>query len=175
MRRKSVCAVLLLVLLAGVLQAQEVRTVAVFRSADVILQFYEDSEALREYRRAEERYNDRMQELEARIQDYRARWQAAVDRGDTRTARSLREDIQDLEDERLVLYETFARDSAEIVDELSGDQFTTSLWNVIAYLAESGGYTAVLDKTALGPALIWFSPSVDITEDIVRELLRRER
>jgi Skp family chaperone for outer membrane proteins len=175
MRKTTTCGVVLTLLLVGALQAQEVRTVAVFRSDDVILAFYEESESLREYRRAEERYEDRVQEIEARIRDYQARRQAALDRGDSRTARSLREDIADLEDELLVLYENWAQDSAEIVNELAGDEFLTRLFNVVAYLAENGGYTLVMDKSALGDALFWLSQSVDITEEVIAELLRRDR
>lgn len=49
------------------------------------------------------------------------------------------------------------------------DAFYKKLYAVIAKVAEQGGYSAILSLQQSG-GVLWYSPSVDVTEDVIRAL-----
>jgi len=165
--------VVLLLLVAALLPANEFKTVAVFDSSRVVLAFYQDSSLYREYRVAEEQYRARLADLDQTISDTQVRRSQALDSGDSRTARRLREELDDLADERNLLQETFDATTADFLDRFSGDEFMDQLFTVVQFLAESGGYTLVVDSAASEVGLFWHSPAIDITEDVIAEMIDR--
>jgi len=52
------------------------------------------------------------------------------------------------------------------------DEFLGQIYNEIRFVAESEGFTMVLD-IANTPGILWFSPIVDITDTLIDRLLRR--
>lgn len=162
--------------LAGSLAwAQQLTTVAVFDLDQVLVTFYQDSAAVREYREAEAEFRADLQRAEQLLNEYQARRSRAIDRGDSRTAQRLRDDIRALEEEILALREGWFAQQEELQDELGGDEFNQRLYDTIGFVAQDNGYTAVLEASQLGTALFWYSPEIDITEEIIQELLARFR
>lgn len=51
----------------------------------------------------------------------------------------------------------------------SSDQFYQSLYDALERIAEEGGYTMVLSLQD-SSSILWYSPSVDITNDVIRRL-----
>ncbi len=51
----------------------------------------------------------------------------------------------------------------------SNDAFYASLYDVIGRIAESDGYTMVLSLQQ-GNAILWYSPTVDITDKVILAL-----
>jgi Skp family chaperone for outer membrane proteins len=155
--------------------SQQLTTVAVFDLDQVLLNFYQDSSAVREYQEAEQEFRADLRRAEQLLNDYQARRSRALDRDDSRTAQRLREDIRALEEEILALREGWFAQQEELQDELGGDEFNQRLYDTIGFVAEDNGYTAVLEASQLGTALFWYSPEIDITEEIIQELLARFR
>ena len=58
-----------------------------------------------------------------------------------------------------------ARDQEQL---LSSEAFVSQLRNIIRLVAESEGYTMVLNKDMAG--ILWYSPSVDITNRVVERI-----
>ena len=156
--------------------AQQLTTVAVFDLEQVMLSFYQDSAAVRAYRQAEQEYRNDLQRAEQTLSEYQSRRADALDRNDATTARRLREDIQALQEDIIALTERWYAQQQELQQELGGDEFYDRLYDTVGFVAQDNGYTVVLESTSLGStALFWYSPDVDITNDIIQELLARFR
>mgnify|MGYP006305642625 CR=1 FL=1 len=166
---------LLLVLIAAAAGAQTLTTVAVFDMQDVLVTFYQDSAAVREFQQAQQEYQNDLRRAEQTLNDYQQRRASALDRNDSRTAQRLREDIEALQEDIIALQEQWLAQQQQLEDELAGDEFFNRLWETVGFVAEDNGYTAVLDISAMGTALFWYSPEIDITEDVITEMLARFR
>ncbi|MFW5718566.1 MAG: OmpH family outer membrane protein [Spirochaetota bacterium] len=164
-----------LILSAGTAAAEQLTTVAVFDLQQVLLSFYQDSSAVREYRRAEREYREDLLRAEDTLSDYQRRRADAIDRGNSRTAQRLREDIQSLQEDILALQERWFTRQEELQNELAGEEFYNQLYETAEFVAQDNGYTMVVDADALGLALFWYSSEIDITDAIIEELLARFR
>ncbi|TFH03955.1 MAG: OmpH family outer membrane protein [Spirochaetales bacterium] len=160
---------------AAAIGAQELRTVAVFDANKVVLNFYQDSSLYRDYRRAEEQYRADLLVIDDQITRYQERRTTALNRNDARTAQTMRENIRGLEEDRLTVQERWGVQSEEFVNQLAGDDFWSRMYDVVGYLAEDMGYTLVLDSTVPGLGVFWVSSAIDITDEIIEELLVRYR
>lgn len=166
---------LLLVFAAAAAGAQTLTTVAVFDMQDVLVTFYQDSSAVREFQQAREEFQNDLLRAEQTLNDYQTRRATALERNDSRTAQRLREDIEALQEDIIALQERWLAQEQQLQNELAGDEFYNRLWETVGFVAEDNGYTAVLDTTAMGTALFWYSPDVDITQDVITEMLARFR
>lgn len=157
------------------LAAQQLTTVAVFDLERVVLDFYQDASAVRDFRSSESEYQEDLARLESTLVDYQSRRANALDRNDARTAQRLREDISALEEDILALNERWFAERQQLYSELAGNDFYARLYETIRFVAEDNGFSVVLDSNALGSALFFYSPEIDITEQVITELLRRFR
>jgi Skp family chaperone for outer membrane proteins len=148
-------------------------TFAVFNLDDVITAYFEDSSTVRQYQDAEEEYRAEMQRLEEQLLDYQQRRAEALEEGEARTARRLREDIEALEEDIATRQESWYARRAELRGALSDNQFYRRLYSTVQLVAENGGYTGVLEETAMGTALFWYSSAIDITQDVIDQMLAR--
>lgn len=164
-----------MILASGTVGAEQLTTVAVFDLQQVLLSFYQDSSAVREYRQAEQEYREDLLRAEDTLSDYQRRRADAIDRGNSRTAQRLREDIVALQEDIVALQERWYTRQQELQDELAGEQFYNQLYETAEFVAQDNGYTMVVDADALGLALFWYSPEIDITDAITQELLARFR
>jgi Skp family chaperone for outer membrane proteins len=155
--------------------AEQLTTVAVFDMDQVLLSFYSDSDILRDYRRAEEQYRADILVAENDLRDLQARRATAISRNDSRLASRLREDIAGQQEYILALNERWYQTEDDLLAELDDDQFYTTVYEVARYVAEENGYTLIIDVSRTGMGTFWFSPSIDVTEDMIQELLVRYR
>ena len=177
--RQSVRVLFLLCLLFAVVgagvSAQQLTTVAVFDLEQVLLNFYQDSAAVRQYRQVEEEHRAELLRAEQLLEDYQRRRGAALDRRDSVTAQRLRQDIEALQEDIIVMKERWFSQQRQLYSQLAGEDFYRRLYDTVGFVARDNGYTSVLEVGALGTALFWYSPDVDITEMVIRELLIRFR
>lgn len=159
----------------GSLPAEQLTTVAVFDMDQVLLSFYSDSDILRDYRRAEEEYRSDLLVAENDLRNLQSRRASAVDRNDSRLAARLREDIQAQQEYIQALNERWYQTEDQLLAELSHDQFFETVYQVAGFVAEENGYTLIVDVSRTGLGVFWFSPSIDVTDDIIQELLVRFR
>lgn len=157
---------------ASVAQEQFV-TIAVFNIDRVITAYFQDSSTVRQYREAEQDYRAEMQRLDDQLLGYQRRRAEALEDGDTRTSRRLAEDIEALEEDITTRRDAWFARQERLRRELSDDEFYDRLYRTVELVAENGGFTGVLEETSMGTALFWISPAIDITQDIVDEMLSR--
>jgi outer membrane protein len=174
-RVKRVVITVFLALCATSAWSQQLTTVAIFDLDQVTLSFYQDSAAVREYRQAEEEFRTDLLRAEQTLNEYQTRRANALDRDDTRTAQRLREDIEALQEDIVAIRERWYAQQQEMLETLGEEEFYNNLYETVEYVAEDNGYTVVLESTQLGSSLFWYSQEVDITEEVIQELLARFR
>ncbi len=167
----------LLVLVATTLFAQANRvqfiTVAVYNANDVQLSFFEESATVRQFAEAQREHESRMRRLEQQLLDLQSRRSDALDSGNSRTAQRLREEIDALEEDIITRQEAWFANESEFLSQLGDDNFYRRLYDAVELVAQDGGYTAVFEENASTPGLFWFSSEIDITDEVIEEMLRR--
>lgn len=174
-KRIGVAVAAILLAVVGPAVAEQLTTIAAFDMDQVLLSFYSDSAAIREYRTAEESYLLAFTAAQADLQELRARRATALDRNNNAQARNLANDILAQEEYLLDLQERWYSQQGELLAELQGEEFFNRLYEVVQYVAEDNGYTMVVDISHAGSDVFWYSPAIDVTEDVVQELLARFR
>jgi outer membrane protein len=149
--------------------AQQLTRFAVVDLEKVTMAFFRDSKAYRDYEDQKLRVQ---RDLEQKAKDFTALKQSLYDaqsRGNTEEALRLRNEIL-RQQEYLQEYERTVRMELEYqrTQLTQSDAFWQQVNNEIRYIAESEGYTMVLDIRTQG--IIWYSPSVDITQKLIENL-----
>jgi outer membrane protein len=155
--------------------AEQITTVAVFDMDRIFQGFFTDSDVLRDYHLAQNEFRDDLANAEADLQQLRAQRANALNRNDTRLASRLRDDIADQQQYIVALEARWQLTEDELLARLQDDVFYTNLYDVVEYVAEENGYTLVLDIASTGLDIFWYSLSIDVTEEIIQELLRQYR
>lgn len=172
----GLCAGLVLLTSSGMTaRAEQLTTVAVFDMDKVLLGFYSDSDILRDYRRAEEQYRADLLLAENDLRALQARRATAIGRNDTRLAGQLRENITAQQEYVFALNERWYQTEDDLLAELLDDPFYNTVYDVAGYVAEDNGYSLIIDVSRTGMRVFWYSQSVDVTADIIQELLTRFR
>ena len=151
--------------------AEQLTTVAVFDMDKITVSFYSDSDILRDYNIALDQYRDDLLRAEDDLRTLQSRRATAVGRNDSRLAARLREDIADQQEYISALKERWYQTEDELLAELNDDVFYRNLYDVVEYVAEENGYTLVIEISHSGMDVFWFSPAIDVTEDIIQRLL----
>ena len=154
---------------AGI-SAQQITKFGVVDTAKVYNAYFRDSSAVRNYEKKKAEYQDeinsRTQELRD-LQQKKLNYQSA---GDDANALRVEGDITK-KTEYLNEY-TNAKNVELATMQKSlqnSDSFYKKLYNVLAKIAESGGYSMILSLQQ-DNAILWYSSSVDITDQVITEL-----
>ncbi|MDR0707495.1 MAG: OmpH family outer membrane protein [Treponema sp.] len=150
-------------------EAQQLTRFAVVDLEKVTTAFFRDSKAYRDY---EAQKTKVQRDLEQRAKAFTTLKQSlyeAQNRGDAEEALRLRNEVL-RQQEYLQEYERTVRAELEYqrTQLTQSDAFWQQVNNEIRYIAESEGYTMVLDIKMQG--IIWYSASVDITQKLIENL-----
>ena len=175
MKKRTTAAAFLITVFCpwSALNAQQITKVAVLDYARILTAFYADSSAVEEIEALKTQFAEDVKRLQNEIQSLEQRRLDAMDRGDSRGALDLESRIQ----ERKQYYQEFVRvrgnqiqrASAELA---SSDKLAQDILREIQYVAESNGFSIVLKRSDAG--LLWWSYETDITELVLRRLMRGE-
>jgi outer membrane protein len=170
--------ILLMLLLCGVACsgfAQQLTRFAVVDLPKVYMAFFSASRPVREWEERSAAVQNDINRMNREIQTLRTQYTDAVTRGDQTEALRLEAEIN--------RRQAFAREyytvkTAELAEQRralsqSGD-FLGQVHREISSIAESEGYTMVLSLTE-NTGILWFSPTVDITDMVIRNLQSRTR
>ncbi len=171
----TVAGLTLLLGAATTAAAEQLTTVALFDMDQVLLSFYSDSDILRDYFRAEEQYRADVLLAENDLRDLQARRATAVNRNDSRLAARLRQDAAAQQEYIDALNERWRQTEDGLLAELQDDPFYKTVYEVAGYVAEENGYTLIMDVSGIGMGIFWYSPAIDVTDDIIQELVVRFR
>lgn len=163
-------AALFCVLGVASLSAQQITRFAVVDTAKIYNAYFRQSSPVRNYEKKKadfqaevNRYTDELQKLQQKKLDYEKN---DNDAGAQKIAAQIAK-----KKEFLIEYTNAKNIELESMQKsLSGsDDFYKKLYSTLAKVAETGGYSAILSLQQEN-AILWYSPSVDVTNQVISEL-----
>jgi len=150
--------------------AQQITRFAVVDTSRIYTTFYRDSRSVRDYDAKKAQYQGEIQRMSDEIKALRQQKVDAETAQETSKVSRLESDIAS---KTGFLVDYTKAKNAEL-DTLrkkltSDDAFYSSLYEEIRKIAEADGYSMVLSLQE-GNSIIWYSPTVDITDKVIRSM-----
>jgi len=153
---------------------QQITRFAVVDLPKVYTNVSRDSKVVKDFEAESAKVQADIDKFTKEIQTLKSKHAEAVLAGNETEALRLESQITRRSEYLRVYYQT---KTAELEDKRSklmqSDSFLTQVYDEIRYIAESEGYTMVLNKN--DPNIVWFSPMIDITEKLIQNLKTRTR
>ena len=168
--KRTLLQVVLFVFLVSLLASQQITKFAVVDTAKVYQAYFRNSAAVRSYETKREEFKAELDRLVAELQDLNEQRLDAARSGDEVRVLNLEAEIT--RKTNYVTDYTNAKNSE--LDSLKksledNDSFYKKLYDTLARIAEKGGYSMILNLQE-STSILWFSPSVDITDDVISAL-----
>jgi len=152
------------------LSAQQITRFAVVDTSRIYTTFYRDSRSVRDYEAKKTQYQAEIQRMTDEIKDLRQqKVDADTAKDDTKAAR-LDSEISS-KTRTLLDYSKVKNTELDTIKKklTTDDEFYSMLYDQIRKVAESDGYSMVLSLQD-GNSIIWYSPTVDITDKVIRNM-----
>jgi len=167
--------IFLLLNVSCIIYAQQLTRFAVVDMPKVYTAFFRDSRAVRQFEEKSAKVQSDIDKMTKEIQDLRSRHADALLRDDQTEVLRLENLIYRRSEYLREFYQTR---TAELENEkkrlVQSGSFLEQVYDEIRYIAESEGYSMVLDlKQSNG--IIWYSNTVDITDKLIANLLTKAR
>jgi len=173
--KKAILFVLLTCCFAASVVAQQLTRFAVVDLPRVYSAFFRDSRAVREFEERSSRVQTEIDRMNREIQELRSRHADLVLAGDQSQALRLENEINRKSE---FLREYYNLKTAELEDQKrrlsQSGSFLEQVYGEIRSIAESEGYSMVLNLKE-NTGILWYSPTVDITDRVIQNLLDRAR
>ena len=168
--KKYVFILFCLLIDGAALFAQQITRFAVVDTSRIYSTFLKDSRSVRDYQSKQAKYQAETQQMSDEIIALRQKKVDAEAIGRTDAVQKYQAEI-DAKTRFLLEYSKACNDELAMLRKnlVSDDVFYSRLYAAIKKIAESQGYTMVLNLQQ-GEAIIWYTPTVDITETVIREL-----
>ncbi|AEH40269.1 outer membrane protein H [Treponema paraluiscuniculi Cuniculi A] len=151
-------------------QSQHITRFAVIDAARIYSTFWRDSRVLRDYESKKARHQGEIQKMSDELVELR---QKKVDAQMQQNIASVQKYEVLIASKTALLLEYSKTSNDELTalrkTLIADDAFYAKLYAAIRRIAESEGYSIVLDLQK-NAGILWYSHSVDITEDVLREL-----
>jgi outer membrane protein len=169
MKRAALCALLA----AGAvfsLSAQQITRFAVVDLVKVYSAFFNESRAVREFNERSARIQNEINRLNQELQEARTSLVNAQARGDREQVLRLESEVNKKTRFIQEYYQTNMADlEAQKARLAQSDAFLSQINNEVRLLAETEGYSMVINKQE-GSGILWYSPNVDITNKLIEQL-----
>ncbi|MDR2158808.1 MAG: OmpH family outer membrane protein [Treponema sp.] len=173
MKKYFLALALILTGLGTRLSSQQLTRFAVVDLPKVYVAFFRDSRAVREFEDRSARVQAEIDRITAEVQSLKSRQLDAASRGDSEQAMRLENDLYRRSE---FLKEYYKTKTAELEDQkkklAQSGSFLDQVYDEIRFIAESEGYTMVLNLKE-NSGILWFSPTVDITDKLIQNLLSK--
>jgi len=173
--KKTVLLVIFACCLAAPLFAQQLTRFAVVDLPKVYSAFFRDSRAVREFEERSARVQTEIDRMTKEIQELRSKHADLVLSGEQSQALRMENDINRKSD---FLREYYSIKTAELEDQRKklsqSNSFLEQVYGEIRFIAESEGYSMVLNLKE-NKDILWYSPTVDITDKLIQNLLDKSR
>ncbi len=171
---KRICLFILLILSFQVLQAQQkqITKVAVVDVQKIYATFQQNSGLVRDYEEKKAKYQGEIQVLSDEIIELKKKRIQLQKKGDAEAVATLSEEITAKTNHLTEFSKAKNDELASIKKSLKSNQFNSSLYSVIKTVAVKEGYSMVVSLQD-GSSILWYSPTVDITQIVIRELRKR--
>lgn len=149
---------------------QQITRFAIVDTSRIYMTFLRDSRSVRDFEAKQVAYQAEIQRMSDEIIALRHKKVSAEAAGQRENVQKYQAQIA-AKTNFLVEYSKACNDELAMLRKKlnSDDNFYAKLYTAIKKIAESQGYTMVLNLQQDG-SIVWYSPTVDITEDIIREL-----
>ena len=165
--------ILLVCCFAAGVSAQQLTRFAVVDLSKVYIAFFRDSRAVREYEERSARVQSEIDRMNKEIQELKSKQADAVLEGNNTLSLRLDSEIYQKTN---FLREYYNTKTAELEDQqkklIQSETFLQQVYGEIRYIAESEGYSMVLNLKE-NTGILWYSPSVDITDKVIQNLLEK--
>lgn len=151
-------------------QQKQITRFAVVDTQRIYSTFKQDSRSVRDYEEKKQKYKNDIQVLANEIIELKKKKLESQKRGDYAEASYLAEQIT-AKTSFLTEFSKAKNDELATIKQslANDDKFYSSIYEVITNIAVKNGYSMVLSLQD-GGAILWYSPTVDITEDVITEL-----
>jgi len=157
----------------SLLYGQQLTRFAVVDLSQVYTAFFRESRAVREFEERSSRVQSDIDRMTREIQELRSRYADAVLREAQSEALRLETQINSRSE---FLREYYQTKTAELETQrrnlMRSGSFLDQVYDEMRFIAESEGYTMVLNLND-NPSIIWYSPSVNITDKLIQSLHTR--
>jgi len=154
---------------------QQITRFAVVDLPRVYTVLLKDSKAVKEFEEKSAKIQAEIDKRTREIQSLKSRYADAVVANNEAEALRLENLIYRNSE---FLKEYYQTKTAELDDQRSklmqAGSFLNQVYDEIRYIAESEGYTMVLNMKN-NPSIIWFSPMIDITDKLIQNLQTRNK
>ena len=154
-------------------QAQQITRFAVVDLSKVYVAFFRESRAVRDFEERSARVQSEIDRMTAEIQNLKVNQVNAQAQGNQDQALKLETEINKRSD---FLKDYYKTKTAELDSQKSklaqSDAFLGQVYDQIRYIAESEGYSMVLNIKE-NNGILWYSPSVDITDKLIQNLMNK--
>ena len=164
---------LTLIIAAGNLASQQLTRFAVVDLTRVYVSFFSESRAVRDFEERSARVQTEIDRMTAEINTLKANLIAAEFQGNQTQVLRLEAEINRKTD---YLREYYQLRTAELETQkatlLQSGSFLEQVYDEIRYIAESEGYSMVLNLKE-NTGIVWYSPTVDITDKLITSLRQK--
>jgi outer membrane protein len=162
-----------LFLLGAALHAQQLTRFAVVDLPRVYMAFFRDSRAVREWDEASAQVQREVDRRTQAIQDLQTRKVNAEMQGSEDEALRLETQIYRNTESLREYYQVKTTELEERRSRLAqSDSFLEQVYDEIRFIAESEGYSTVLNLKE-NTGILWYSPTVDITDKLIQNLIAK--
>jgi len=157
------------------LSAQQITRFAVVDMPKVYTAYFRDSRAVRQFEEKSAKVQSDIDKMTKEIQELRSRHADAILRDDQTEILRLESLITRRSEYLKEFYQTR---TAELENEkkrlMQSGSFLEQVYDEIRYIAESEGYTMVIDLKQ-NNGIIWYSTTIDITDKLIANLQKKQR
>jgi len=157
---------------ALVAQQKQITKFAVVDVQRIYSTFKQNSGLVRDYEEKKLRYQNEIQVLSDEIIELKRKRVQLQKQGATEAVTTLSEEITAKTNNLTEFSKAKNEELATIKKSLNSNQFYNSLYAIIKQVAVKEGYSMVVSLQD-GSSILWYSPTVDITQDIIKELKKR--
>ena len=152
--------------------AEQLSKIGLVNFSKIIEDYFAESSAWREIDAMRSQYDEGKNEIIEEIDQLKLRKLEAQNTNDEMSVLRLEERIYQKQEYLKEFHNIWSsRINSKIENVSTSSSFTSEIYNVIKYIAESEGYSVILRTS--DPNVLWYNQEVDITE-LVLDRLRRQ-
>lgn len=168
--KKSFLILSILFFSAFFANAQQITKFGVVDTAKVYNAYFRNSASVRNYEKKKSEYQD---EINKRTEELRTLQQKKIEYEESGNETAALRTDSEITKKKDYLSEYTNAKNVELDSMMrtlkNSDEFYKKLYNTLAKIAESGGYSMILSLQDSN-AILWYSTSVDITEQVISDL-----
>jgi len=175
MQKRILVFLFLSSVLSCLLYSQQLTRFAVVDMPKVYTAFFRDSRAVRQFEENSAKVQREIDKITKEIQDLKSKQVDAAGRGDQNEALRLETQVNRRSE---YLRDYYTAKTAELENQkknlMQSGSFLEQVYDEIRYIAESEGYTMVINLKD-NSGIIWYSSTVDITDKLISNLMTKSR